>query len=163
MWYNYIRFGNVLEFGHNYLPEFNKDGQTQFALWHIFEHIPIFIYGLPFEEVDGALAFKKFGFSFLLASPIFICYLLWSIRDLIKRRFSRLLAANFFIFILHVLLLLSHRTGGGFQYGARYFVDCIPYVLFYLVLRKGDEESPAQFGSPACRGPNTPACLRADS
>ena len=146
MWYNYIRFDNVLEFGHNYLPEFNRDGHTQFAVWHIFEHIPLFVFGSPFQTVDGVLVFKKFGFSFLLASPIFICYLLWTARDLIKRRLTWPVAVTFSIFILHVLLLLSHRTGGGFQYGARYFVDCIPYVLFYLVLRKGNEDHPAHLG-----------------
>ncbi|MBE0600811.1 MAG: hypothetical protein IH607_03425 [Firmicutes bacterium] len=146
MWYNYIRFDNVLEFGHNYLPEFTRDGQTQFALRHIAEHIPIFIFGSPFEEVQGALVFKKFGFSLFLASPVFLCFLLWTARDLIRRRFTRLMAVNFLLFILHVLLLLSHRTGGGFQYGARYFVDCIPYVLFYLVLRKSDETDPARIG-----------------
>ncbi|HPJ02078.1 MAG TPA: hypothetical protein PKU80_04500 [Candidatus Limiplasma sp.] len=146
MWYNYIRFDDVLEFGHNYLPEFNRDGHTQFAVWHIVEHIPIFVFGLPFQTVDGALVFKKFGFSFLLASPVFICYLLWTARDVIRWRFTWPVAVTFSIFILHVLLLLSHRTGGGFQYGARYFVDCIPYVIFYLVLRKGDEGSPAHLG-----------------
>lgn len=146
MWYNYIRFGDVLEFGHNYLPEFNRDGQTQFAIRHIFEHIPIFIFGSPFEEVAGSLVFRKFGFSLFLASPIFIIYLLWMARDGITRRFAWPAAAVLGTFILHVLLLLSHRTGGGFQYGARYFVDCIPYVLFYLVLRKGDEKNHANIG-----------------
>ena len=146
MWYNYIRFGDVLEFGHNYLPEFNQDGRSQFALWHIFEHIPIFIYGSPFEMGETGLVFKKFGFSLFLASPVFVIYLLWMARDLIRRRLSWPVAAVFGTFILHVLLLLSHRTGGGFQYGARYFVDCIPYVIFYLILRKDDEEHPARFG-----------------
>ena len=31
-------------------------------------------------------------------------------------------------------LLLLHRTFGGFQLGARYVVDLIPYSFFYLLL-----------------------------
>ncbi len=145
MWYNDIRFGNMLEFGHNYLPEFTRDGQTQFALWHIVDHIPIFVFGSPFATGEGGLPFTKFGFSFLLASPVFICYLLWIGRDLIRWRLNWLVTLNFVMFTLHALLLLSHRTGGGFQYGARYFVDCIPYVLCYIIFRKQDTATPAHF------------------
>lgn len=42
------------------------------------------------------------------------------------------------VFLIHATLLMSHRTGGGYQYGARYWVDCLPYGFLYLSqMRKG--------------------------
>jgi len=144
--YNYIRFDNIFEFGHNYLPEFSQEGGVQFAFSHILNHLSVFIWGLPFTQTAEGLAFTKFGFSLFLASPVFICYLLWAARDIIKRRMSVMKTAILITFFAHVLLLLSHRTGGGFQYGARYFVDCIPYVLLYLILPKKTGEAATQIG-----------------
>ncbi len=43
-------------------------------------------------------------------------------------------------FLLHLLLLLSHRTFGGFQYGARYAVDLIPYAALYLTLDRPEQK-----------------------
>ena len=40
------------------------------------------------------------------------------------------------VFAVHLFLLLLHRTGGGFQLGARYAVDLTMYALIYLTLRK---------------------------
>ncbi|NLN51549.1 MAG: hypothetical protein GX145_01875 [Clostridiaceae bacterium] len=43
-------------------------------------------------------------------------------------------------FVLHALLLLTHRTCGGFQAGALYFIDCIPYVLLYMLNSQNEEK-----------------------
>ena len=34
---------------------------------------------------------------------------------------------------LHILLLLMHKTLGGWQFGARYLCDVIPMMLLYCV------------------------------
>ena len=39
-----------------------------------------------------------------------------------------------FTCVLHAFLLLLHRTFGGFQLGARYAVDLIPYTFLFLLL-----------------------------
>ncbi|MDY2951857.1 MAG: hypothetical protein SOT04_07505, partial [Eubacteriales bacterium] len=39
MFYNYVRFGNVLEFGHNYLPEFTESEKGQFSLSYILPNL----------------------------------------------------------------------------------------------------------------------------
>ncbi len=130
--YNYVRFLNVLEFGHNYLPEFSTQGGVQFALDHIGKNAATFIYGLPFYQTRGGLEVAKFGFSLFLANPVLLCFCLWFIWDIIKKRMTLYKAAIFSAFVLHTLLLLAHRTCGGFQFGARYFVDCVPYALLYM-------------------------------
>lgn len=132
-WYNYIRFADPFEFGHNYLPEFSSQGGQQFALWHIPKNAPTFIWGLPFEWTEGKLLLKKFGFSLFLANPVLLLFMLWGLRDMMHKKMSALKALTYGLCLLHMLLLLSHRTFGGFQYGARYGVDLIPYAALYLV------------------------------
>lgn len=135
-YYNAVRFDDPLEFGHNHLPEFSFQGGTQFSLAHIARNARGFLLALPFERTDtGALTFRQFGFSLFLANPPLL-YLLLSALDLLaRRRFTLAHACVFFPFALHVLLLLSHRTVGGYQWGARYFIDCIPFAFLWLSLR----------------------------
>ena len=56
--------------------------------------------------------------------------------DVIKRRAGAYEALIIMLFVPHLLLLLSHRTFGGFQFGARYAVDLIPYAFAYLAGRE---------------------------
>lgn len=139
-WYNQVRFGHPLEFGHNYLPEFSFQGGIQFSLRHIPGNIRDYVLALPFEQVGGALSLRRFGFSLFLANPILLMMLVWSVRDGLSRSFSWQKAAVMMTFLLHLLLLLSHRTFGGFQYGARYAVDLIPYAALYLTLDRPEQK-----------------------
>ncbi len=132
--YNYARFGNPLEFGHNYLPEFSTQGGIQFSLSHIAKNVKTFVLGLPFTQTLNGLQLSQFGFSFLLASPIFILLIVQCITDLCMRRFSIVKLAVILFLILHLLLLLMHRTFGGYQFGARYTCDLLPYAALYLYL-----------------------------
>ena len=132
--YNYGRFGNPLEFGHNYLPEFSFQGGVQFSPGHVPNHLKTFLWGLPFDIVGGQVEFKRFGYSLLLACPTVTLMLIWAIRDLIKRRMRWEKAAVVLTCLLHGYFLMWHRTMGGFQLGARYMADLIPYTFFYLLL-----------------------------
>jgi len=138
-WYNDIRFNNPFEFGHSYLPEFSSQGGQQFALWHIARNAPTFVWGLPFDWEQGTLTLKRFGFSLFLANPIFLLLVYWGPQDAMQKKMSALKALTASLCLLHLLLLLSHRTFGGFQYGARYAVDAIPYAAIYMALR--DQET----------------------
>jgi len=130
-WYNWIRFGNIFEFGHNYLPEFSWQGGTQFSLSHLSKNIQTFILRLPFYQTDGVWTLQSFGFSFLLASPVFLIFLLGLLADGIRKRFDLLRVTLVLCFCLHLFLLLLHRTFGGFQFGARYTCDLLPYAALY--------------------------------
>lgn len=132
--YNYARFGSVLEFGHNHLPEFSFQGGTQFSLSHVGEHLKTFLWGLPLETQGGALVFKRYGYSLLLACPTLLLMLIGTVIDLSKGRMRWEKAAVLLAFLTHLFLLLLHRTFGGFQLGARYAVDLVPYSFFYLLL-----------------------------
>ena len=133
-WYNYARFGNPLEFGHNYLPEFSFQGGIQFSIHHVIGHLKTFLWGLPLTESDGVLAPPRFGYSMLLACPTLLLMLIGAVIDLIRKRASWEKAVVLFTCILHAFFLLFHRTFGGFQLGARYAVDLIPYTFLFLLL-----------------------------
>ena len=46
--------------------------------------------------------------------------------------------------LLELLLTCMHRTLGGWQFGARYTCDMIPFVYMYLA-HKGPRRSPASW------------------
>ncbi len=132
--YNFVRFGDVLEFGHNYLPEFSFQGGVQFSLEHVAQHLSTFLWGWPLERGEIGLVFTKYGYSMLLACPTLLLMLIGFVNDLNDRRFSREKAVILLTCALHAFLMLTHRTFGGYQLGARYAVDLIPYSFFYLLL-----------------------------
>lgn len=131
-WYNYIRFANPFEFGHNYLPEFSWQGGIQFSLSHVWQNIRSFVLRLPFHQGDNGWELEKFGFCFLIANPVFILVLCWIIADIFRRRMTWQKAVVIACFFVHLFLLLLHRTFGGFQFGARYTCDLLPYAALYL-------------------------------
>lgn len=134
--YNYARFGNPLEFGHNYLPEFTRSANGQFSLKHIAANWKRFLLGLPFYRTADGWEFEKFGCSVFLGNPMLILLVVWFLSDLIRGRMNLSKALTLAFFAVQLFLLLLHRTGGGFQLGARYAVDLVPYSLVYLGLRK---------------------------
>ena len=135
-WYNFVRFGSPFEFGHNYLPEFSFQGGQQFSLAHIQKNAATFILGLPYEEGKDGLALRSFGFSVFIANPALLLMMVLFCADVLKRRAGAYQTLIIVLFALHLLLLLTHRTFGGFQFGARYAVDLIPYAFAYLAGRE---------------------------
>ena len=132
--YNYARFGNPLEFGHNWLPEFSFQGGIQFSISHVGKHLKTFLWGLPLQNQNGEWAFARFGYSMLLACPTLTLMLIWAVMDIIQKQMRWEKAVVLFTCVLHIFFLLFHRTFGGFQLGARYVVDAVPYTFFYLLL-----------------------------
>ncbi|MBE5776836.1 MAG: hypothetical protein E7326_04960 [Clostridiales bacterium] len=140
--YNFVRFGNPLEFGHNYLPEFSFQGGKQFALSHVVKNVKEFFFRAPFYVQDGAIHLQKFGFSLFIACPVLTLLIVWFVQDLWQKRMTGEKALIFVCFLAHLFLLLLHRTFGGFQFGARYCADLIPYAFFYQLMRAERKEMP---------------------
>ena len=133
-WYNMARFGNPLEFGHNYLPEFTRQGNTQFSLAH-WAHNLKNIFRMPRFE-NRVLTFDMLGPTSLpLVYPIFLLSLAETVRRLIKRKIDREDVMLIVSLALHFNLLLLHRTLGGMQLGVRYMIDLMP-AMFLLTFRK---------------------------
>ena len=139
--YNAVRFGDPFEFGHNYLPEFSTEGGTQFSLSHVPNNLRSFLFRLPlYKDANGRLCFQRFGFCLLLANPMIALTLAAFIADCVRKRMTIEKALTVGTMLLHLFLLLTHRTGGGFQLGMRYAVDVIPGCMLYLLLSKPREK-----------------------
>jgi len=134
--YNYVRFGNVFEFGHNYLPEFTRSDHGQFSLHYLANNVRQYLLELPVAWTEEGWNYAMFGSSFLLANPALLLMVVWYLWDVIRRRAGLKHHLTMAFFAVHLFLLLLHRTGGGFQLGARYAVDLIPYSLIYLTIQK---------------------------
>ena len=134
-WYNYIRFDDPFEFGHNYLPEFSWQGGVQFSLSSVPHNIQNFVLRMPWVETVDGWELQIFGFCFLIASPVFALMLIWIVVDVVKRRFTWIKGIILFCFMAQLFLLLLHRTFGGYQFGARYTCDLLPYAAAYLALK----------------------------
>lgn len=132
--YNYARFGNIFEFGHNYLPEFTRAEHGQLSFEYVGKNWKTLFFGSPFSINDRNITINQFGFSMFLSCPIFIVNAVWLVQDIIKRRFS---AAKLMIVLMcavNLLLLLMHRTLGGHQFGARYALELVPMCFaWYLI------------------------------
>lgn len=147
-WYNYARFRNPLEFGHNYLPEFSTQGGKQFSLDHLAGNFKRFILGSPFWlQENGEWRLDNYGFSFLISCPQFVIWGIWILKRALKRQAGAREAPAPALCALHCFLLLLHRTGGGFQFGARYFVDCLPYIAASLALSSAARGAVEAFGA----------------
>ena len=129
--YNFLRFDNPLEFGHNYLPEFTNAANGQFHISYIVENLKN-ILRLPTIE-NGTLSVPKFdGFAFYIANPI--CILL-VIRLLRSEKMQKEDAILLLSLLAHFCFLLMHKSFGGWQFGTRYMCDVLP-VVFYLCVKR---------------------------
>ncbi|MEA5059628.1 MAG: hypothetical protein VB049_06290 [Candidatus Pelethousia sp.] len=135
MWYNWARFGNPLEFGHNYLPEFTQAQMGQFHPGYLLQNLKNILLRPVTIDAQGRFSFPYFdGFLFYIANPLYLLLAAKAVRDIRAKRMEALRFCLLGAIVLELLLLCAHKTFGGWQFGARYTVDMLPMVLAYLVL-----------------------------
>ena len=144
MLYNYARFDNILEFGHNYLIEFleSKDGQfnASYILYNLYR---IFIRGIKIKDNLG-IYFPVFdGFWMYVANPLFIILFIYIIKSIYNINKGKLVdkiepvkIAILIALVANLLCLCMHKTLGGWQFGNRYLVDLIPFAFIYILMTK---------------------------
>ena len=135
-WYNFARFGSPLEFGHNLLPEHTRNPDApQLALKYIWQNIRNLM-RLPWIE-DGKIMFPRFnGFAFWLVNPMYVTFGACILIKLIRRRFDSTDAVLLFGILLSLGMTLTHKTLGGWQFGARYLCDMLPMMLLFELRSK---------------------------
>ncbi|MBQ9950170.1 MAG: hypothetical protein IJO93_05570, partial [Clostridia bacterium] len=133
MAYNYVRFRNPLEFGHNYLPEFANE--PQFALKYLVPNLRQLLFEPIHLDSKLNISFPKFnGFWFYITNPVFILAAYKSVVKIIKAKrisITRLLFAA--ALVLNLIFICCHKTLGGWQFGARYTCDLMAFALFILL------------------------------
>ena len=88
--------------------------------------------------VDGRLEFERFnGFAFYLANPIYVTAAIAMIVKAVRRRWDAADTLLLAAFAVELFLTLTHKTLGGWQFGARYLCDLVPMLL--LIELRGRE------------------------
>lgn len=131
-WYNWLRFGNALEFGHNYLPEHLRSEIGQFSASYILPNLGRIMRLPSWDPATSQVVFPTIsGFAFWLVNPMFLAVVtrLHLPEDRTQRWVWLALAMSLF---LHAAFLLSHVTFGGFQFGTRYLADLIPWFMLWI-------------------------------
>ena len=134
--YNYVRFGNIFEFGHNYLPEFLNSEDGQFSLSYFIKNLPC-LFRLPTVS-QGKITFPQFdGMSIFLVIPFFITYPLSLIVSFVRDKkieYKKYHILGSVLILFHIFILLCHKTMGGAHFGNRYIMDTVPCLFVLSVL-----------------------------
>lgn len=132
---NYARFGNPLEFGHNYLPEHTNSQYGQFHWIYIIDNLKT-LFRLPTISYKEAWEYQAFnGTNIFIVSPIFISYVIYTAYSLMKNQGNRrLILLIFAMMVLEILALTAHVTMGGSQFGHRYINDILPLAFLSIAV-----------------------------
>lgn len=134
--YNLARFGSALEFGHSYLPEFMRAEYGQFSPMYFWQNLKNILRPVTLNAALD-LEFPLFeGFLFFAANPLFLVWFLAMLQKALKKQFTLADGALLAGFLLSLCALCFHRTMGGWQFGARYTLDLIPFALLWFLHRK---------------------------
>ncbi len=133
---NLLRFGSVIEFGHNYLPEFTRTTTGQFNLSYLVPNVRN-LFRLPQSGQTGeALRFPTSdGVAFWLVTPLFLTVMAAWMSEVVRKKKESwfLLIVLPLLALFHVFIIVCHKTLGGWHFGNRYLLDTLPY-LFYGML-----------------------------
>lgn len=148
---NYARFGNIAEFGHNYLPEFTRTTTGQFDLSYLKENLGHYL-RLPLASQNGGSLqfFSADGMAFWLIGPIFITIFAAWLYTIVKKRRGNLVLLLMLPILagIHLLIICSHKTLGGWQFGNRYLVDMLPYLFAGLLWWMPEDEKFMKWNIP---------------
>ena len=131
LFYNYARFGSPLDFGYARIPGVLEEpwyNHGIFSIWYIprqawemlwrpWEFKPTFPYLMP----------NPFSASILWSSPFLLFALRFGARD------QGLKCASWIAIALMTVLLWMHGNSGGWQFGYRYWMVCLPWLFVILM------------------------------
>ncbi|MGC6416334.1 MAG: hypothetical protein ACON3Z_04420 [Bradymonadia bacterium] len=131
--YNYVRFENAVEFGHTYLAGGHIPRIRDFGLFHphfvnrnlaaAFTLTPRFSSAYPYVQLS------KHGMSLFLTTPVFV-YLFFA-------RAPGWLKWGLWMPVLIISIpLLMYQNTGWEQFGYRFILDVLPYLILILVTSK---------------------------
>lgn len=135
---NYARFGNIAEFGHNYLPEFVYEHQ-QFSIEYLKKNIHMLM-NLPEFDENGKMLIDHFGnLNFLWVNPpVLVAGIAW-LYACVKREKKAVLAGGMTLLLAaaYLVVTMMHATMGGWHFGNRYTNDILPWCYLMLVMVLG--------------------------
>lgn len=147
---NYLRFGSILEFGHNYLPEFMRAEYGQFHISYLENNIKSLL-RLPQINDSGAMIINHFGdLNFLFVNPIIVAVLIGWLWMILKKD-GVIFAWGMVVMCLvldYLLVIAMHKTLGAWQFGNRYVIDILPYVFLLGAMLFSKYKKPGKYLLP---------------
>jgi len=134
--YNHFRFGNILEFGHVYLPHSQELGGNIFSFDYFFRNLRHVFLQLPtWDATQNFLSFNVRGTAIWICTPFILIGLIYFFKKGIPV-IEKIVAGLCLVAVWFPLLI--HESNGFFQFGYRYSVDLIPLfiILTARTLRK---------------------------
>lgn len=133
---NFARFGNITEFGHNYLPEHTESELGQFHYSYIPHNLGSLI-RIPSVNSNGIWEYPRFnGMCYFMVSPIVTSYVVYLIYSAVTRKSSDIVltVALPILVLIHLIALSAHVQMGGSHFGNRYPNDALPFIFLGLAL-----------------------------
>lgn len=129
--YNYLRFGNILDNGYNYIPDVDTSPWFPKGIWHpsyIPKNLKILFLEMPRFKNEFPYIFPSWGgMAIWLTSPAF----LFSFFAPLKRLDSKLMWINI---LITSFIVTSHGGTGFSQFGYRFAVDFYPFLTYLTIL-----------------------------
>lgn len=135
---NYFRFGNILEFGRKYLPEFLTAEYGQFHIHYMKENLKM-LFAFPEFTQEGRMVISSMGcLNMFIVSPIFLFAVLILVYAFVKKNYAQAFVGIGIVLlsVLHMTIVVMHRTMGAWHFGNRYSNDLLPwtYLLLCMIL-----------------------------
>ncbi len=132
---NYARFGNIVEFGHNYLPEFVYE-HKQFSVDYLANNFRMLMNFPSFSE-EGKMIIDHFGnLNFLWVNPPVFVFVAVTIAAALRGE-KKTAAFGVMTFVLsagYLTVTAMHATMGGWHFGNRYTNDILPWLFVVSVM-----------------------------
>ena len=146
---NQARFGNPLEFGHNYLPEFVRAPEGQFSLSYFAANFQQLLRLPGWNETEHrAIFFTGQTMAFWLLNPMYFAIAAAWVYGLVKKRGVIPAVLLPVMVVAHVVFLCCHRTLGGWQFGNRYLLDMMPWLFLGLLTWMPEDDRFARWSTP---------------
>ena len=153
MMLNYLRFDNVFEFGHSYLPEFVRASAGQFSITYFADNF-VKLFRMPVWNgtASPVTFYTANGMALWLVNPMFVTIAIAWIYALCKcwREDVFILATIPLLTVAYVFILCCHRTLGGWHFGNRYLLDVMPWLFWGLIRWKPELDLFALLNLPLC-------------
>jgi hypothetical protein len=129
--YNFVRFHSFADFGYARIPGVLNEPWYRYGIFSIW-YIPDQIWQMLFKPWESYPYFpyfrpNRFSSSILLSSP----FILYSLRFLACDRPLR--NASWLAIAALCLMLWTHGNSGGWQFGYRYAMVCLPWLFVILL------------------------------
>ena len=157
---NYFRFNNILEFGHNYLPEFVRAEYGQFNICYIKENLKT-LFRLPEFAEDGKMKINNMGnLNLFIVSPI-IMFAVLLLAYIIWKRVYNLMGIyilNLLLSVAYLFIVVMHKSMGAWHFGNRYANDILPWIFLGVCMVMPRFRNLIKYEIPLCVAG---ACLNA--